>query len=69
LNSERRRANRRKPGKAALIAQAKKEQLAEKGKFNAVGYQKRKGGAGGSSSWLWSTCEVEYLFDMYDADS
>ena len=44
LNSERRRANRRKPGKAALIAQAKKEQMAEKGKFNAFGYQKRKGG-------------------------
>jgi hypothetical protein len=50
LNSERRRANRRKPGKAALIAQAKKEQLAEKGKFNAFGYQKRKGGAGSGSS-------------------
>ena len=44
LNSERRRANRRKPGKAALIAQAKREQMAEKGKWNAVGFQKRKGG-------------------------
>ncbi len=42
LNSERRRANRRKPGKAAKIVQAKKEQLAERGKFNAVGYQIRK---------------------------
>lgn len=44
LNSERRRANRRKPGKAAKIVQAKKEQLAERGKFNAVGYQMRKKG-------------------------
>lgn len=44
LNSERRRANRRKPGKAALIAQAKREQMAEKGKWNAFGFQKRKGG-------------------------
>ena len=43
LNSERRRANRRKPSKAALIAQAKKEALAERGKFNAVGYQMRRG--------------------------
>jgi hypothetical protein len=48
LNSERRRANRRKPGKAALIALAKKERMAERGKFNAFGYQKRKGGEGGS---------------------
>lgn len=44
LNSERRRANRRKPSKAALIAQAKREAMAEKGKFNAVGYNMRKGG-------------------------
>ncbi|KAL3756944.1 hypothetical protein ACHAWU_002489 [Discostella pseudostelligera] len=44
LNSERRRANRRKPGKAAKIVQAKKEKLAERGKFNAVGYQMRKKG-------------------------
>lgn len=44
LNSERRRANRRKPGKAAKIVQAKKEQLAERGQFNAVGYQMRKKG-------------------------
>jgi hypothetical protein len=44
LNSERRRANRRKPGKAAQIAQAKKERMADGGKFNAVGYQMRKGG-------------------------
>ena len=44
LNSERRRANRRKPGKAAKIVQAKKEHLAERGKFNAVGYQIRKKG-------------------------
>lgn len=44
LNSERRRANRRKPGKAAKIVQAKKEQLVERGKFNAVGYQMRKKG-------------------------
>lgn len=43
LNSERRRANRRKPGKSALIAMAKKERMSEKGKFNAVGYQMRKG--------------------------
>ena len=43
LNSERRRANRRKPGKAAQIAQAKKERMADGGKFNAVGYQMRKG--------------------------
>jgi hypothetical protein len=43
LNSERRRANRRKPGKSALIAMAKKERMTEKGKFNAVGYQMRKG--------------------------
>ena len=43
LNSERRRANRRKPGKAAQIAQAKKDKMAEGGKFNAVGYQMRKG--------------------------
>ena len=49
LNSEQRRANRRKPGRAALIAQAKKEQQAEKGKFNAFGYKKRKGAVGGSS--------------------
>ena len=49
LNSERRRANRRKPGRAALIAQAKKEQQAEKGKFNAFCYKKRKGAVGGSS--------------------
>jgi hypothetical protein len=48
LNSERRRANRRKPGKAALIALAKKERMAERGKFNAFGYQKRKGGEGGT---------------------
>jgi hypothetical protein len=44
LNSERRRANRRKPGKSAQIAQAKKERMADGGKFNAVGYQMRKGG-------------------------
>jgi len=43
LNSERRRANRRKPSKSALIAIAKKERMAEKGRFNAVGYQMRKG--------------------------
>ena len=44
LNSERRRANRRKPSKAALIAQAKKEKMAERGQFNANGYHMRKGG-------------------------
>ncbi|KAK1737602.1 hypothetical protein QTG54_011888, partial [Skeletonema marinoi] len=43
LNSERRRANRRKPSKSALIAIAKKERMAEKGRFNAVGYQMRRG--------------------------
>lgn len=43
LNSERRRANRRRPGKAALLATAKREAKAEKGKFNAVGYQMRRG--------------------------
>lgn len=43
LNSERRRANRRKPSKAAQIAKAKKEKMAEQGRFNAVGYQMRKG--------------------------
>lgn len=42
LNSERRRANRRKPGKAALIAKTKKERMSEGGEFNAVGYQMRK---------------------------
>ena len=41
LNSERRRANRRKPSQAMLIAQAKKEKMAEKGRFNAVGFQMR----------------------------
>mmetsp|Transcript_4638 Transcript_4638/g.8240 ORF Transcript_4638/g.8240 Transcript_4638/m.8240 type:complete len:349 (+) Transcript_4638:126-1172(+) len=44
LNSERRRANRRKPSQAMLIAQAKREKIAERGKFHAVGYQMRKGG-------------------------
>jgi len=43
LNSERRRANRRKPSQAMLIAQAKKEKMAEKGRFNAVGFQMRQG--------------------------
>ena len=43
LNSERRRANRRKPSKSAMIAMAKKERMADHGKFNAVGYQMRKG--------------------------
>lgn len=47
LNSERRRANRRKPSQAMLIAQAKREKIAERGKFHAVGYQMRKGGGGG----------------------
>ena len=42
LNSERRRANRRKPSQNMLIAQAKKDKLAERGKFNAVGFQMRK---------------------------
>ncbi|KAL7467579.1 hypothetical protein ACHAXS_007818 [Conticribra weissflogii] len=48
LNSERRRANRRKPGRGALIAMKKKEEMAERGRFNAVGYQMRRGGAGSS---------------------
>mmetsp|Transcript_2389 Transcript_2389/g.5172 ORF Transcript_2389/g.5172 Transcript_2389/m.5172 type:complete len:295 (-) Transcript_2389:9-893(-) len=48
LNSERRRANRRKPGRGALIAMRKKEEMAERGRFNAVGYQMRRGGAGAS---------------------
>lgn len=48
LNSERRRANRRKPGRGALIALRKKEEMAERGRFNAVGYQMRKGGADAS---------------------
>ena len=43
LNSERRRANRRKPSQAMLIAQAKKEKMAERGRFNAVGFQMRHG--------------------------
>lgn len=54
LNSERRRANRRKPSKNALIAMEKREKMAERGKFNQVGYQMRRekkngdgGGAGG----------------------
>ena len=42
LNSERRRANRRKPSRAALIAMEKKAKIAEKGQYNAVGYQMRR---------------------------
>ena len=48
LNSERRRANRRKPGRAALIAKAKREKVAERANFNAYGYHMRKGGKGES---------------------
>mmetsp|Transcript_28992 Transcript_28992/g.45632 ORF Transcript_28992/g.45632 Transcript_28992/m.45632 type:complete len:320 (+) Transcript_28992:134-1093(+) len=43
LNSERRRANRRKPSKNKMIAMAKKEKMAEQGKFNLAGYHMRKG--------------------------
>ena len=44
LNSERRRANRRKPGPSAIIAMQKREQARQRGKFNAYGYHMRKGG-------------------------
>ena len=44
LNSERRRANRRKPGPSAIIAMQKREKAREKGKYNAYGYHMRKGG-------------------------
>jgi len=50
LNSERRRANRRKPGKAGKIARARKEkreQSIEKKSSNHTGYMIRKGGGGG----------------------
>lgn len=45
LNSERRRANRRKPGKSGQLAAMRKEnreQRAEMGSYNAFGYNKRK---------------------------
>lgn len=44
LNSERRRANRRKPGPSAIIAMQKREKARQKSKFNSYGYHMRKGG-------------------------
>jgi len=50
LNSERRRANRRKPSKNALIAMEKRAKIAERGKFNAFGYNMRRDMKGGGES-------------------